>query len=656
VEKHPDQIAPNTALQWLAHTRALEKRGEFLLAYDTAMQGLKAFPDDVPLQYRSVLVLARAGASNLACRRYDQYQLQQHTSEDIAALGARLAKDAALNSHGEARQHKALVAAHQYQAIFQQTSGYYPGINAASLHRLAGNIEEAEQLAQTIIRKLDQLAAEKDKAENAAADEEVYYRLATRAEALLILGQSEAAQACLRQAFRASAGDWAALATTRRQLRLICQVTQQDERLLEALLSPRVIHYCGHIISPKGCDGRFNADQETAIASAIKQQLSKLDSSIGYGSLAAGGDIMIAEALLDSGGELHVTLPFCLEEFIEVSVRPSGQDWVARFHHCLRSAQSLRYATDDGYLGDDQLFTYCSELSMGLAVLRAHYLDAPVSQLAVWDGQAAREPVGTAYDVHCWGKLGLPQTMISLPSSYHSPLPATKTQPQLVRQQQAMLFGDVKGFSGLSDQQLPDFIQQVLGRLARVLDDFGEKISFRNTWGDGVFVVFEDVREAALCALMMQQAMAELRCEDYGLPQALALRLGCHYGPIYRTQDPILKVDNYFGAHVSRTARIEPVTPEGSVYVTEAFAAILALEQEGAPAVDTQSDPLAAPSENTAHDASVDSFLSSCPGAADQSESLASRLRFACDYVGRVPAAKGYGDLAMYLLTHHLQC
>jgi len=653
VEKHPDQIAPNTALQWLAHTRALEKRGEFLLAYDTAMQGLKAFPDDTPLQYRSVLVLARAGASNLACRRYDQYQLQQHNSEDIAALGARLAKDAALGSHGEARQHKALAAAHQYQAIFQRTEGYYPGINAASLHRLAGNVVLAEQLAQTIIRQLDRLPVNRDNTENSAADEEAYYRLATRAEALLILGQSEAAEASLRQAFKVSAGDWAALASTRRQLRLICQVTRQDDRLLGALLSPNVIHYCGHIISPKGSDGRFNADREEEIAGAINQQLCKLGSVIGYGSLAAGADIMIAEALLDLGWELHVALPFCLEEFIEVSVRPSGEHWVERFHHCLRSAQSLRYATEDSYLGDDQLFSYCSGLTMGLAVLRAHYLDAPVSQLAVWDGQAAQQSVGTAYDIHCWAKLSLPQTLIPLPSSYRAPNPPEGVRPQLLRQQRAMLFGDVKGFSGLSDQQLPDFIEQVLGRLARVLDGFGNKISFRNTWGDGVFVVFEDVREAALCALMMQQAMAELRCEDYGLPPALALRLGCHYGPIYHTQDPILKVDNYFGAHVSRTARIEPVTPEGSVYVTEAFAAILALEQEGAPAVDNASDPLDAPLYGTSDDVSPTAPLKSCTDATDQAANLTNRIRFACDYVGRVPAAKGYGDLAMYLLSLH---
>ena len=34
--------------------------------------------------------------------------------------------------------------------------------------------------------------------------------------------------------------------------------------------------------------------------------------------------------------------------------------------------------------------------------------------------------------------------------------------------------------------------------------------------------------------------------------------------------------DNYFGSSVTRTARIEPVTPPGMVYASEAFAATLA--------------------------------------------------------------------------------
>jgi hypothetical protein len=60
----------------------------------------------------------------------------------------------------------------------------------------------------------------------------------------------------------------------------------------------------------------------------------------------------------------------------------------------------------------------------------------------------------------------------------------------------------------------------------------------------------------------------------------------------------------FVGAHVTRTARIEPVTPLGEVYVTEQFAAALALTTDA----------------------------------------------FACDYVGDIPAAKGFGTLRMCVL------
>jgi hypothetical protein len=68
--------------------------------------------------------------------------------------------------------------------------------------------------------------------------------------------------------------------------------------------------------------------------------------------------------------------------------------------------------------------------------------------------------------------------------------------------------------------------------------------------------------------------------------------------------DPILDTDAFMGSHVSRTARIEPVTPPGAAFVTEEFAA--ALELAGAP--------------------------------------------FACDYVGHMPAAKDVGRLRMHRL------
>ncbi len=53
-----------------------------------------------------------------------------------------------------------------------------------------------------------------------------------------------------------------------------------------------------------------------------------------------------------------------------------------------------------------------------------------------------------------------------------------------------------------------------------------------------------------------------------------------HYGPIFRGRDFLLKSETFFGSHVTRAARIEPVTPPGEVYVTEAMAAAMALYGE----------------------------------------------------------------------------
>ena len=51
---------------------------------------------------------------------------------------------------------------------------------------------------------------------------------------------------------------------------------------------------------------------------------------------------------------------------------------------------------------DDALFRYAGELAMGLALLRARYLDADVRQLAVWDGKPDLGDAGTAFDVATW--------------------------------------------------------------------------------------------------------------------------------------------------------------------------------------------------------------------------------------------------------------
>ena len=65
----------------------------------------------------------------------------------------------------------------------------------------------------------------------------------------------------------------------------------------------------------------------------------------------------------------------------------------------------------------------------------------------------------------------------------------------------------------------------------------------------------------------------------HGLPKDLALRIGLHAGPAYACIDPVTERLNYLGAHVSRAARIEPITPPGEVYASRAFAALARAER-----------------------------------------------------------------------------
>ncbi len=581
---------------WRDAVRAAERRGELLEAVDVAERGLAEHPDDVWLRHRAVLALARAGSTAEAERRYDEYGLADVHDEDTEALRARIAKDAALLERGAARRELAAHAARLYGDVFERTGGYYPGVNAATMWLVAGHAAPSRALAERVLGAIRRTG------------DDSYYAAASEAEAQLVLGRLSAAGHALERAAERDDGDHAAVASTRRQLRLICQALGIDDGVLDAIPAPRVAHYCGHRISAPGASGRLPAEAEGEVAQQIAAEVGREPVAYAYGSMASGADILWAEALLRSGADLHVVLPFSADEFVRTSVADSGPGWEARFERCLGSAAAVSYATEDAYLGDDVLYRYAADLAMGMALLRARFLDADVRQLAVWDGMAPAGPAGTAADVAAWRARGHRTSIVRPPAT--SATAVASAEPEAVggRVVRAMLFGDIKGFSKLTDEQLPAFTEHVLGAFASVLERHRGAVCFRNTWGDGLYVVLTDAVSAAACAADLQDAMAGTDLEGHSLPGHLALRLGAHVGPVFPVRDPVIGTPAFMGSHISRTARIEPVTPPGAVFVTEQFAAALEIEGSG--------------------------------------------LR--CDYVGHMPAAKDFGRLRMYRLHRRI--
>jgi class 3 adenylate cyclase len=100
-----------------------------------------------------------------------------------------------------------------------------------------------------------------------------------------------------------------------------------------------------------------------------------------------------------------------------------------------------------------------------------------------------------------------------------------------------------------------------------------------NTWGDGLYCTFKTVAHANDFALDLSEFVNETKWQDFGLPAELNLRIALHAGPVFEILDPVTRQQVFIGTHVSRAARIEPITPPGNVYCSEAHAALVALEK-----------------------------------------------------------------------------
>lgn len=341
--------------------------------------------------------------------------------------------------------------------------------------------------------------------------------------------------------------------------------------------SGNVVVFCGHM---------FNAgsEAEDALAQRIRDQLETHDIAVGYGPLACGADIVIAEALMERGAELNVVLPFSEEDFIAESVRSGGEAWLPRYQACRDGAASINFATPSDYVGDDNQFAYNTLYAMGLAVLRSQKRGCDAVQFAVvsdtFASFSATGIAGTKADMRLWQDLGRETVSIAA-----GPVPRDLKFPQREkvtggtrREIRSIIFADYKGFSRIGERVLPDFMDIIMGRIAKVLHDFGDHVEFRNTWGDAVYAIIDEPRIAAEIALKLQEELANVPPGLVPEGAVAGMRTGVHYGPIWVGTDRITGNRLWYGGEVNRTARIEPVTPVGGVYCTESFAAALLMD------------------------------------------------------------------------------
>lgn len=540
--------------------------GDMFALFERTREAVEQFPDDPDARYLQALAMARLGDPHAALRIYERNRVEEIGTEDALALRGRLLKDLAIRATGSKRVDLFHQSSKAYRLAYEISDGYFSGINAATTTLLAGDDEEARALASAIAERAD-IAEPKD-----------YYAAASGAEAKLVRGDVEEATALFAAARRRPDASPGNIASTARQVALIAEklAIPEDRRtpLLAAIRPSPVIHFCGHMF-------RAGWQVEEQLTEAINSILDETGALIAYGPLACGADILIAEAILARGGELHAVMPFAEEDFLTTSVRLGGPEWEPRYVRARDAAASVTFATQIQHSDDDELFAYCSKLVMGLARLRAGVMQSEVFQLAVWDGKAANGVAGTAADCVEWERQGGKTRIVPIPKE-RPPLDAVIFAKPADRPRWALrsiLFADFAGFSRLEEDRLSQFLQVVMGRIAAVLDRHGDAVLTRNSWGDAAHVVIASPVQAAEIALEIQSELNPKLLQEMGLPAEGGMRISLHHGPIFEHFDAVRSAQTFYGTEVTVAARIEPRVPVGAIYTTQPFAAMIESDQ-----------------------------------------------------------------------------
>ncbi|GAA0477542.1 hypothetical protein GCM10009096_19300 [Parasphingorhabdus litoris] len=325
----------------------------------------------IPTTLSQILSLARAGSPGQAWALFVAEGWERETSDPKAlTLKGRLLKDQAKAADGADRHRLYEKAAAAYVAAADIRTDSYPLINAAALALLGDDPARSAELAAQVLAMVD---GDPDEGENA------YWREATRAEALLLMGLEDQAQRSLAEGIARLPHAWEDHAATIGQFALILSEKNRDSSWLDRYRPPCSVHFSGMIRLQENDNGALRA---------IRNFIEEEQPGFAYGALAAGSDLLFAQAFLDhtdknqTAAELHVILPFPIDQFRDLSVRPFGDEWLTKFDAALARAETIEIlGLDDPPL--ELAVEIADRMAMGLAVRNARNLQSTAKAVTI---------------------------------------------------------------------------------------------------------------------------------------------------------------------------------------------------------------------------------------------------------------------------------
>lgn len=315
----------------------------------------------------TILSLARAGATTRAWDSFVATGLTEIRDDpEVLTLKGRLLKDQARKSQGEAAARLYLQSAKAYAEAAALRPDSYPLINAATMSLFAGQPDHMTLLAQRVLTMLET---------GTGAGETPYWQEATRAEALLLLGREAEAKAALDAAILAAPIAWEDRAVTLRQFRQVLEFRNEPSEWLSGYAPPTSVYFKGMIgISP----------EDRRAADAARDAIDTTRAGFGYGALAAGADILVAQALIEHSAELHIILPMPISAFRRRSVDPFGAAWVSRFDMLLDQAASVSIITPSEILSEASI-DLAAQVAKGTAIENARRLEGSAAGIELND-------------------------------------------------------------------------------------------------------------------------------------------------------------------------------------------------------------------------------------------------------------------------------
>ncbi len=475
------------------------------------------------------------------------------------------------------------VAKELYLASFNRDKKTNTGMNAAWLSWLTGDDALAKSLAATVLKLLPPYGLEAS-----------FSELIDLAEAQLLLGREDDACKLYEEAMKVNDQiSYISIVSARQQLFFLREAGfKVPNAALDILVPPTIVVFTGHSIDhPSFQVSLFPPDIEADVRRIITEKLQSINAKIGYSSASCGADIIFIEALQELGGEVNIVLPFAIQDFIENNVRHAGPRWEKRFEKALASAHSVTFSCEDRYLGHDMLYRFSNHVMHGSAVMRGKFLTTDPHLMAVWHSRTDSLPGGPSDFIDRWTNISTLH-LIDLDELSNEQGVVDQIDTKLIKPQKnslsfdpfvskspervikSMMFSDLHGYSKLQDEHVPSFLD-FLEKLNQAMEKIDTDLDSVNTWGDAIFAVADTATKIADFGLRYCDIIENLGKKYPEFPFPIRARISLHSGPVFVAQDPFIKRVNFYGGHINRAARLEPVTAVGQVYATQQFVSLL---------------------------------------------------------------------------------